>query len=89
MTEPMEDMPSPTCAMPTTDEYPGPYGFEIQIDGRSSGKNWVVCILCKIFSHIHAHIVFSQVRVLPYKSRIPDLCTSWQNSLEFMLLLFL
>lgn len=33
--------PSPTCAMPSTEEYPGPHGFEIHIDGRSSGTKWM------------------------------------------------
>jgi hypothetical protein len=41
-------MPSPTCTMPSTDEYPGPYNFEIQIDSRSAGKKWMVGITCSV-----------------------------------------
>ncbi|XP_023706764.1 cellular tumor antigen p53 isoform X2 [Cryptotermes secundus] len=38
-------LPSPTCAMPAREEYPGPHNFEIQIDGRSSSSKWM-------FSHV-------------------------------------
>jgi len=41
-------MPSPTCAMPSTDEYPGPHNFEIQMDSRFAEKKWVVNIICQI-----------------------------------------
>lgn len=32
--------PSPTCTMLCTEDYPGPYEFEVQVSGESSGKNW-------------------------------------------------
>ncbi|XP_021921209.1 uncharacterized protein LOC110830497 isoform X2 [Zootermopsis nevadensis] len=44
MAAPVQLMQSATCAKPRTDEYPGPFGFEIQIDGGSSRKQRVVPI---------------------------------------------
>jgi hypothetical protein len=40
-------MPTPTCAMLSTEEYPGPHSFEIQIDGKSSGSKWMVSVTFK------------------------------------------
>ncbi|XP_021937453.1 cellular tumor antigen p53 isoform X2 [Zootermopsis nevadensis] len=53
----MKLMSSPTCAMLTTDEYAGPFGFEIQIDGGSSGKQWMFSYdLNKLFINIDTAI---------------------------------
>ncbi|XP_069701376.1 cellular tumor antigen p53-like [Periplaneta americana] len=54
---PLPSTPSPTCVMPATEEYVGPYNFEIQIDGRSSGKNWVFSYdLYKLFINMNSAI---------------------------------
>lgn len=54
---PLQSTPSPTCAMPATEEYVGPYGFEIQVDGRSSGRNWVFSYeLYKLFINMNSAI---------------------------------
>lgn len=34
---------SPTCTLPCTDPYPGPYSFQVMLEGASSNKrSWVV-----------------------------------------------
>lgn len=34
---------SPTCTLPCTDPYPGPYNFQVMLEGASSNKrSWVV-----------------------------------------------
>ncbi|XP_069691844.1 uncharacterized protein [Periplaneta americana] len=31
---------SPTCAMPSTEVYPGPHNFQFKVDNSFSGRNW-------------------------------------------------
>ncbi|XP_046668472.1 cellular tumor antigen p53 isoform X3 [Homalodisca vitripennis] len=57
---------SPTCTLPCTDSYPGPYNFELMLDGSTSHKrSWVYSeMLQKVFIDINKTLLI-QFRLSP------------------------
>jgi hypothetical protein len=41
-------VPTATSEMPSTDEYPGPHNFEIEVDSKFAGRNLMVSITYEI-----------------------------------------
>ncbi|KAJ9597827.1 hypothetical protein L9F63_011322, partial [Diploptera punctata] len=57
---PQAPIPSPTCTLLCTEEYPGYYEFEVNVNGENSGKNWLYSyVLNKLFININAVIHLS------------------------------
>ncbi|PSN33023.1 hypothetical protein C0J52_17830 [Blattella germanica] len=58
--QPSGSAPSPTCLMLCTEDYPGPYDFEIHLNGEPSGKGWLFShTLNKLFISLNSSVNLS------------------------------